>query len=82
MRCPGCLGDGEWWTVCCNGAGGCSCKGQPINMGRCNVCGGCGHVPDDGSYDSRANLKKIQGLGFIGSGPRGDFFGVRRGYMV
>ena len=66
--CPGCGGTGRWETECCNGAGGCSCKGLPVDMGTCNVCGGSGHV-DPNNYDSNANRRQIEGLCFIGSGP-------------
>jgi len=68
IRCRYCEG-GHWYTECCNGAGGCDCGGQVIDMGTCNVCNGKGwHRPD---ADTRANLKTIQGRCFIGSGPNG-----------
>lgn len=68
-RCPGCRGKGTWQTACCNGAGGCSCEGDIVDMGTCNVCGGAGTVTP-GEYDARANLKAIQGLHFVGTGGR------------
>lgn len=65
--CPSCLGDGYWMAECCGAQGGCSCNGQPINMGCCNVCHGTGKVID-GQYDERANLRTIEGYGYIGDG--------------
>lgn len=66
VPCRNCEG-GHWFTECCNGSGGCDCRGQQIDMGPCNVCHGTGyHAPD---ADTRANLRQIQGLCFIGSGP-------------
>jgi len=68
-RCPNCI-DGRWETECCNGSGGCDCQGKPLDMGPCNVCGGTGKLPDDDSQvNYQANLEKIRGLCFIGSGP-------------
>jgi hypothetical protein len=64
--------NGEWWTECCDGSGGCSCKGEPINMGRCNVCHGIGKHP--GSANTRANSEAIRGYGFIGTGPSSGLF--------
>jgi hypothetical protein len=64
--CRQCFG-GRWETECCNGADGCDCRGQVIDMGPCNVCRGTGwHRPD---ADRRANLRTIQGRCFIGAGP-------------
>lgn len=79
-KCPGCNGAGTWETECCNGAGGCSCEGEPVDMGMCNVCHGSGEVGPD--HDPRANLKKIQGLHFIGTGGRDtyDLWPNRGGY--
>lgn len=68
--CPLCL-DGRWEVECCNGSGGCSCGGEPVDMGICNACKGSGFVGDD--YDARANIRAIQGLHFIGTGPRGMY---------
>lgn len=83
MRCPGCNGDGQFWTECCNGAGGCSCRGQIINLGSCRVCGGSGQVEPDQMYDSEANLRAIRGLHFIGSGPQdGSWPNTNRGHIV
>ena len=66
VRCRNCDG-GNWWTECCNGSDGCDCRGQPINMGRCNVCGGTGYHAIDA--DLRANGRTIAGRCFIGRGP-------------
>jgi hypothetical protein len=66
-RCDCCEG-GFWEVECCNGSGGCSCKGQRVAMGPCNVCRGTGWISPDA--DRRANLRTIEGLCYIGSGPR------------
>jgi hypothetical protein len=82
MICPGCNGSGEWFSECCNGSGGCSCRGQIVPMGRCNVCGGAGHVEDEG-YNPRANVDAIQGLCFLGTGPTdGSWSHAPRGGFV
>lgn len=65
--CDCCYG-GRWETECCNGAGGCSCNGQVIDMGPCNVCRGTGWKRPDA--DTNANIRVISGLCYIGSGPR------------
>lgn len=78
-RCRNCE-DGHWFTECCNGAGGCDCRGQQIDMGPCNVCGGTGWIDaDNPSVDTRANLRTIQGQCFIGSGPSSGLWGSMGG---
>jgi len=67
--CPGCNGAGRWETECCNGSGGCTCQGEPVDMGPCNVCGGSGEVPKGKPINIKANLEAIRGFCFIGSGP-------------
>lgn len=68
--CPSCHGSGEWETECCNGSGGCDCRGQVIRMGTCNVCEGCGEIDENASQEQlMANCNAIRGLCFIGSGP-------------
>lgn len=47
IGCPSCNGTGHWETECCNGANGCDCRGERIDMGTCNVCGGAGTIPED-----------------------------------
>lgn len=75
IKCRNCYG-GRWETECCSGAGGCDCRGQPIDMGPCNVCNGTGwHRPD---ADTRANIRTIEGRCFIGSGPTSGFWAGRR----
>lgn len=69
ISCPSCLGQGKWDCECCNGSNGCSCGGQPVDMGTCNVCHGSGQV-EDGNYDGNANLSAIQGMCYLGSGPK------------
>ena len=59
---------GRWSAECCNGARGCSCQGRPVDMGTCQICDGSGwHTRD---ADMNANLRKIQGLPYLGSGPQ------------
>lgn len=66
VRCRYCV-NGRWETECCSGADGCDCRGQVIDMGRCNVCGGTGWHSLDA--DTRANIRTIEGRCFIGRGP-------------
>lgn len=72
QRCPNCRGTGQWESACCNGTG-CSCRGEIVPMGRCLACHGSGIV--DENHDPRANIRSIQGFGFLGSGPSGGYFG-------
>lgn len=71
--CPNCCGTGQWESSCCNGAGGCSCRGEIVPMGRCLSCRGTGIA--DENHDPQANVRSIHGYGFLGSGPRGGYFG-------
>lgn len=66
IKCEQCIG-GRLALECCNGANGCSCKGEVVDMGDCNVCGGSGWHRQD--TDTLSNIKAIQGRCFIGSGP-------------
>lgn len=66
VRCRNCEG-GHWYTECCNGANGCDCHGDVVDMGLCNVCGGTSWHRSDA--DTQANRRTIQGRCFIGSGP-------------
>lgn len=72
IQCPGCGGEGEWEVECCSGANGCDCHGQPVPMGRCNICNGSGYV-DENNYDRKANIRVIQGRCFIGRGPTSGY---------
>lgn len=84
LQCPSCRGTGEWEAECCNGSGGCSCRGERVPMGRCNVCYGTGRVPADISKEQlMANCRAIRGLHFLGSGPN-DMYSVwpNRGHFV
>src|SRR5688572_8402759 len=64
--CP-CCWHGQWEAECCNGADGCSCRGQRVPMGRCNVCDGTGQVREDmQGVDTFANSRAIAGRCFIG----------------
>lgn len=78
-QCPSCHGRGEWETECCNGAGGCDCRGQVVPMGTCNVCCGTGEVPEDVTQDQlHANVRAIAGRCFIGNGPTSGPWANRR----
>lgn len=78
ITCPGCNGAGHWEAACCNGAGGCDCRGQVIDMGPCNVCGGAGTIPEDAPEEQRrANLNAIAGQCFIGRGPTSGYWANR-----
>jgi hypothetical protein len=68
VECEACRGSGYWESECCNGAGGCSCRGEVVDMGPCNVCHGTGiRGPND---DLGANIKAIGSRCYLGSGPR------------
>lgn len=71
-RCD-CCENGNWYAACCNGAGGCSCRGELVDMGPCHVCHGTGWKRPDA--DTRANVRTIEGQCFIGSGPADGWFG-------
>ena len=76
LACRHCGGSGTWEAECCNGSGGCSCRGQAVPMGTCRVCRGSG-LRDEGQ-DERANLRAIEGFCFIGSGPHDSWSGAPR----
>jgi hypothetical protein len=66
IQCRNCIA-GRWETECCNGSGGCDCRGQVVDMGRCLVCNGTGwHRPD---ANTDANRRSIAGCSYIGRGP-------------
>lgn len=71
VRCEHCE-NGRWFTECCNGANGCDCHGDVIDMGACRVCGGSGWRRPDANR--RANLQSIQGRCFIGRGPTSGYW--------
>lgn len=75
IECPYCYGEGTWEAECCNGSGGCSCHGQPVFMGNCNVCKGSGKVTE-GEFNESANSEFIMqsGVCFLGSGPSTGFW--------
>ncbi len=75
--CEACNGTGEWEAECCNGADGCSCRGEPVYMGKCRVCGGTG-LKHKGA-NPMANVKSIEGKCFLGSDPKQRVEGVREG---
>ena len=70
VPCRSCIG-GRLITECCNGSGGCDCRGQEMDMGACRVCNGGGWCHEDA--DTSANLRAIRGMihsgGYLGSGP-------------
>lgn len=71
IRCRNCI-NGRWETECCNGANGCDCRGQVIDMGTCRVCGGSGWHGSEA--DTRANRRSIEGRCFAGSGPTSGYW--------
>ena len=71
VDCRNCIG-GRWETECCSGANNCDCRGQVIDMGRCNVCQGTGKHKRDAN--TRANIETIQGRCFIGRGPTSGYW--------
>lgn len=75
IECPSCFGEGRWEAECCNGTGGCSCHGMPVDMGTCRVCGGSGKVIE-GKHNPSANADFIMTSGacFLGSGPTSGFW--------
>jgi hypothetical protein len=75
VDCPSCFGEGRWETECCNGAGGCSCRGGMVDMGVCNVCEGRGWIIE-GQCNPMANADYLMGSGacFAGSGPRDGYW--------
>lgn len=74
-ECVGCDGRGTWETECCNGADGCDCRGDRVDIGPCLVCKGTGVMTD--ASDPQANIKSIQGQCFVGSGPKTGFWAGR-----
>jgi hypothetical protein len=74
-ECPSCYGEGRWDTECCNGSGGCSCRGGLVDMGPCNVCKGTGYVIE-GQYNAGANVDFLMRSGacFAGSGPSSGYW--------
>lgn len=74
-ECPSCFGEGRWETECCNGSGGCSCRGGLVDMGPCNVCHGTGYVVE-GEYNAEANVDFLMqsGVCFTGSGPSSGYW--------
>jgi len=66
--------NGVWWTECCSGAGGCSCHGQPVEMGICNVCGGTGLRDKDVNLQANSDMIRQGGFCFVGSGPRSGYW--------
>lgn len=73
IACKNCY-NGRWEAECCNGAGGCSCEGKPVDMGVCLVCGGTGRHTR--GADTRANSRSILSSGrcFIGGGPKTGYW--------
>lgn len=68
LQCTACAGRGHWAVECCNGSSGCSCRGQEVDMGPCNVCRGTGWRRLDANV--LANCDAIRGMCYLGSGPR------------
>jgi hypothetical protein len=75
FECIGCgsfgTPKGRLYTECCNGAGGCSCRGEFVDLGKCQLCKGTGFMRED--VDKNANIRIIRSLaeaggGYLGSG--------------
>lgn len=79
ITCPSCYGQGSWEAECCNGSGGCSCRGHAVNMGRCHTCHGRG-ILIKGEYNPHANSDFIMNSGacFLGSGPSTGYWAGKR----
>lgn len=75
VMCAACNGSGTWETECCNGWGGCSCRGGLVAMGPCRGCGGRGEVPIEHN-DPGANTRWLYSTRacFIGSGPASGYW--------
>lgn len=75
IECPYCYGEGTYEIECCNGAGGCSCRGGLVDMGACNVCNGTGRVTE-GQFNPNANSDYLMSMGacFAGSGPSSGYW--------
>lgn len=60
-ECHMCDGSGIFMCECCNGAGGCSCHGQPVPM-ECQCVSGV------------SIREQLEGYAFIGSGPSSGYW--------
>ena len=83
-KCKRCYGTGKMDTECCNGADGCSCKGQTVYL-PCTYCNGTGYVENNEEAEKTGAMKyqqKYGGLCFLGSGPQNSHFDLTRGYYV
>lgn len=74
IRCGSCE-NGEVWVECCNGAGGCLCKGRQVFFATCAVCNGTGIVPQ--GADSEANIRAIRRA----AAATGGYFGNPHGRL-
>ena len=64
-------GSGFMDVECCNGASGCSCGGQPVDL-NCTYCGGSGKVQNQKKAEEMGHkiFMKIHGNSlYHGSGP-------------
>lgn len=64
--------NGEVWTECCNGSGGCSCEGKQVFFGKCAACNGAGQRLATRNVDAQVNLNAIRSYarafgGYIGN---------------
>jgi len=66
--------NGTWFTECCNGAGGCSCHGELVNMGNCHVCNGTGWRRLDANIRANSDFIRMTGACFAGSGPKTGYW--------
>lgn len=71
-QCEACGGRGTWEAECCNGSGGCSCRGDLVEMGSCHACGGYGAVEvSHQNPAANANFILNNHIGYPGGGPIG-----------
>lgn len=70
--------NGEVWTECCNGSGGCACEGKQVFFGKCRVCDGAGTLAGAIDIDTRSNLRAIQFAAEVGGGYLGNPHGRLR----
>jgi hypothetical protein len=71
-KCDRCGGTGEMDTECCNGSGGCSCRGKVVYL-TCTYCDGRGQVEDNVVAKVEGHRKYMTLYGhsaYLGTGPR------------
>lgn len=76
VPCRSCV-NGRWEAECCNGSGGCSCRGERVDMGTCHVCHGTGFHAPDANTRANADFIRRSGACFLGSGPSTGYWAGR-----